>query len=446
MTRYDAIIIGGGPAGYSCALMISALGGKAGLIEMNGLGGTCTQRGCIPTKFLHSIGSFLRKSRELNRAAIFATDPPVKINYETLFEKMNSTVSRLSSGIGLLLKKNSVEIISGKAKIISKNCVEVNGEKKIDTRTIVIASGGYPVCIQGFDFNDKILSTSTILKERLSPCSIAIVGGGYSGCEFAAILNAFGYDVTLIEEQQNLIPQHTSEIGRTIEKFLKLDGVNVITGKRLARISDSYDCVFTDDQKIEVDQILVCIGRRPNIDPDELDKVGVKYDLRNGVTVNDQMLTTTDNIYAIGDITGRYEVAHVASKQGEVAAFNIMGRDASMDYHAIPICIFTYPEVALVGDFDTNGQKLECQFAASAKANCLMETRGSLRIFEDKGTILGAYIIGSHAGELIAEATLAIRMRLKVSDIIETVHAHPTLNESYVDAAVNLARLIRKRD
>lgn len=444
MTCYDTIIIGGGPAGYSCALMISQLGGKVCLIEMNGLGGTCTLRGCIPTKFLHSVGSILRKTSELNRVGVFASNPSPMIDYDKLYERMNSTVTRLSSGIGLLLRKNNVDIISGRAKISSKNCVEVDDKEKIDTRTIVIASGSHPACIQGYDFNDKILSTSTILKERLSPCSIAIVGGGYSGCEFAAILNAFGYDVTLIEEEQSLIPQHKSEIGKIVAKYLRLDGVNVITGQQLERISDNCDCVFTKDQKIEVDQILVCTGRRPNIDSNELDNVGVKYDLRNGIIVDDRTLTTADNIYAIGDITGKFEVAHVASKQGEVAACNIMGKDARMDYRHIPVCIFTYPEVALVGDLDADGQDLESQFAANAKANCLTETRGSLKIFQDNGITVGAYIIGPHAGELIAEATLAINRGLELSDITGTIHAHPTLNESYLDAAANRGRWVRK--
>ena len=437
MTGYDTTIIGGGPAGYACALMISRLGGKACLIEMNGLGGTCTQRGCIPTKFLHSVGDFLRKSRELSRARVFTSNYPPAIDYDKLSQRMYSTVSRLSSGIKLLLKKNNVDLISGRARIRSNNCVQVDGKKQIDTRTIVIASGGHPVCIPGYDFNKKILSTSTILEEKLSPRSIAIVGGGYSGCEFAAILNAFGYNVTLIEEQQYLIPQHTHEIGETVEKYLRLDGVNVITGQRLELIGDSCDCIFIKDQRIEVDQILVCTGRRPNIDSDELDKIGVRYDMRNGIIIDDRTLTTSDNIYAIGDITGKFEVAHVASKQGEVAAANIMGKDGRMDYRHVPICIFTYPEVALVGDLDGKEQKLESNFAANAKANCLRETRGSLKMFQKNGLIVGAYIIGPHAGELIAEATLAIRMGLKVSDITGTIHAHPTLNESYVDAAAN---------
>ena len=435
MALYDTTIIGGGPAGYACALKVSRLGGKACLIEENGLGGTCTQRGCIPTKFLHSVGDFFRKSRRFASARVIASNHSQEIDYERLWGKMNSTVSRLSSGIELLLKKNDVDVIRGTARIQSKNYIQVIDGKQIDTRTIVIASGSHPVCIPGYDFNEKILSTSTILEEKLSPRSIAIVGGGYSGCEFAAILNAFGYDVTLIEERQNLVPQHASEIGKIVEKYLRLDGVNVITGQRLERIGDRHDCIFVKDQRIDVDQILVCTGRRPNIDPIELDKLGVSYNLRNGITIDDRMLTTTNDIYAIGDITGKIQVAHVASKQGEVAALNIMGKKARMDYRHVPICIFTYPEVAMVGVLDGKGQKLESQFAANAKANCLMETRGVLRILEENGVIVGAYIIGSHAGELIAEATLAVRLGLRVSDIVETIHAHPTLNESYFEAS-----------
>jgi dihydrolipoamide dehydrogenase len=438
MTYYDTVIIGGGPAGYSCAIKASRLGAKVCLIEMNGLGGTCTQRGCIPTKFLHSVGDLLRKSRELASSRIVTPTSVLDIDYNALKSKMDSTVSRLSSGIRLLLKNNNIDLINGKARILSKNCIQVDGKSLVDTRTIVIASGSYPLCIPGYNFNKRILSTSTILEEELSPSSIAIVGGGYSGCEFAAILNAFGYSVTLIEEQKHLVPQHFSEIGETIEKYLRLDGVNVITGQRLESIGDNCDCFFTKDQRIDVDRILVCTGRRPNINFEELDAVGVKYHQRDGIVINDRTLTSTDNIYAIGDITGKFEVAHVASRQGEIAALNIMGKDARMDYRHIPICIFTYPEVALVGDL--NGKKKgEFQFAASPKANCLRETRGVLKVFEDNGRVVGAYIVGPHAGELIAEATLTIRMSLRVSDILGTVHAHPTLGESLIDAlkAVN---------
>ncbi|MGH9926891.1 MAG: dihydrolipoyl dehydrogenase family protein, partial [Nitrososphaeraceae archaeon] len=355
------------------------------------------------------------------------------IDYNALKSKMDSTVSRLSSGIRLLLKNNNIDLINGKASILSKNCIQVDGKSPVDTRTIVIASGSYPLCIPGYNFNKRILSTSTILEEELSPRSIAIVGGGYSGCEFAAILNAFGYSVTVIEEQKHLVPQHFSEIGDSIEKYLRLDGVNVITGQRLERIGDNCDCIFTKDQRIDVERILVCTGRRPNIDFEQLDAVGVKYDQRDGIAINDRTLTSADNIYAIGDITGRFEVAHVASRQGEIAALNIMGIAARMDYRHVPICIFTYPEVALVGDL--NGKKKgEFQFAASPKANCLRETRGLLKVFEDNGQVVGAYIEGPHAGELIAEATLTIRMGLRISDIMDTIHAHPTLGESFIDA------------
>ena len=436
MTAYDTVIIGGGPAGYSCAINTAKLGGKVCLIEMNGLGGTCTQRGCIPTKFLHSVGELLRKTRELARSGIIASTPMLDIDYDTLKFKMDSTVSRLASGIRLLLKNNNIDIIKGRGMVYSKNCVQVDGNSLIDTRTIVFASGSHPICIPGYHFNERILSTSTILEKKLTPGPIAIVGGGYSGCEFAAILNAFGYDVTLIEERQHLIPQHFSEVGDTIEKYLRLDGVKVITGERLERIGDNCDCVFTRDQRIDVERILVCTGRKPNIDFKELDALGVEYDERNGILINDRTVTTADNIYAIGDITGKLEVAHVASKQGEIAAFNIMGINAQIDYRSIPICIFSYPEVAIVGDL--GGKKRgEFQFASSPKANCLRETRGVFKVYvDDDERIIGAYIVGPHAGELIAEASLSIKMGLRVSEILDTVHAHPTLSESFVDALV----------
>ena len=169
MTQYDTVIIGGGPAGYSCAIKTSQLGGKVCLVEMNGLGGTCTQRGCIPTKFLHSVGDLLRKTRQLTRNKVINSNQTVDIDYDALMEKMNSTVYRLSSGIHLLLKKNNVDLVNGKARIHSENCIVVDEKKSIETRTITIASGSQPTCIPGYNFNERILSTSTILREKLIP-------------------------------------------------------------------------------------------------------------------------------------------------------------------------------------------------------------------------------------------------------------------------------------
>jgi len=422
---YDVIVIGAGPGGYVCAIEASKLGGKACLIEKNGLGGTCTQKGCIPTKFLHSMGEIIRRASNAKKNGI---DVKIELNYKLLHSKMMVIVSKLASGIKLLLADNDVELIDGEAKIITKNKVMVN-DKILETKNIVIAIGSHPICLPSYDFSDKILSTDTVLNLPNLPSKMIIVGGGYSGCEFASILNALGSKVWIIELEDRLLPSQPEEIGKTVEKYMRLDGITVLTKSTVEKIADNV--VIVNGEKLNGDKVLVCTGRKPNINSDELNKIGIKFN-DQGIIVNEKMQTNIENIFAVGDITGRYELAHVASKQGEVVAQNIMGKDSTMDYNAIPFCTFTYPEVAFVGE--CVGKSGQFPLTASAKANCLGDTRGFFKMFEKNGICTGAIIVAPHAGELISEATLAIKMHLKVKDVIETIHAHPTLPESFVDA------------
>src|ERR687891_373718 len=391
---YDAIIIGAGPGGYTCAIRAAQLGGRVCIIEKNGLGGTCTQRGCIPTKYLHSIGDIIRKSTIARKDGLKAN---IELNYATVRSRMAGTISRLASGIKTLLESNNIDIIHGEAHMTSGNRVIVN-DKVLETKNIVIATGSYPLCLPHYKFENNIVSTDTILELERLPKSIVVIGGGYSGCEFSAIFNAFGCKVSLIEAQEHLMPLQIEEIGQTIE----------------------------------AEKVLMCIGRRPHINISELNNCGVKFS-KQGILVNREMRSTVPNIFAIGDVTGIFELAHVASKQGEIAAQNIMGKRSEMDYGTVPACVFTYPEVAFVGKLE--GKRGEFPLVASAKANCLGDTRGIFKVFEKDGIIVGALIIAPHAGEMIGEAALAVRMHMKTQDISDTIHAHPTLPESLVDAA-----------
>ena len=422
---YDAIIIGAGPGGYTCAIRIAQLGGKVCIIEKNGLGGTCTQRGCIPTKYLHSIGDIMRRSTIARRDGLKAN---IEMNYASVRSRMAGVVNRLASGIKTLLESNNIEIVYGEAHIISQNKVMVN-DTTLETKSIVIATGSYPVCLPSYSFGKNILSTDTILEIDQLPKSLVIIGAGYSGCEFSAIFNSFGCKVSLIEAQNHLMPLQIEEIGKTIEKYMRLDGINVMTGTTVKEILERG--VVANEETIQAEKVLVCIGRRPSINVNELKECGVKFDAR-GIYVNEEMRSTIQNIFAIGDVTGKFELAHVASKQGEVAAQNVMGKQSKMDYRTIPACVFTYPEVAFVGELQGNCG--EFPLAASAKANCMGDTKGIFKVFEKNGIIVGAFIIAPHAGEIIGEAALAIRMRMKPQDISDTIHAHPTLPESLVDA------------
>ena len=423
---YDAIIIGAGPGGYTCAIRAVQLGGKVCIIEKNGLGGTCTQRGCIPTKYLHSIGDIMRRSTAAQKDGLKTN---IELSYATVRSRMAGTVSRLASGIKTLLESNNVDIMHGEAHMISQNKVLVN-ENALETKNIVIATGSYPMCLPHYTFEKNIISTDTIFELEKLPKSIVIIGGGYSGCEFSAILNSFGCKVSLIEAQEHLMPIQIEEIGKTIEKYMRLDGINVMTGSTVEKILENG--VVANGQTVEAEKVLLCIGRRPSINISELSNCGVKFSDR-GIPVNRQMRSNVQNIFAIGDVTGIFELAHVASKQGEVAAQNIMGKGSEMDYGTVPACVFTYPEIAFVGKLE--GKRGEFPLAASAKANCLGDTKGIFKVFEKDGIIIGALIIAPHAGEMIGEAALAVRMHMKTQDISDTIHAHPTLPESLVDAA-----------
>ena len=422
---YDAVIIGAGPGGYVCAIEISKLGGKVCIVEKNGFGGTCTQRGCIPTKYLHSVGDFVRKA---SMSKSYGIDSKIELDYKILKSKMFTTVDKLASGIQLLLKDNDVEIVEGEAEIISSNNVKV-GSKILETKNVVIATGSTPVSITDYDSKEKILSTDTFWSIEELPKSIAVIGGGYSGCEFASILNVFGCKVWLIEMEETLMPDNPREIGKTLEKYMRIDGITVLTNSKVEKITDNG--ILVNGQNIDVEKILVCVGRKPNISSDEMKKLGIEFNSK-GIDVNKKMLTSVSNIYAIGDVVGKYELAHVASKQGEVAAHNITGHDSEMDYSVIPFCVFTFPEVAFVGD--CSGKSGEFPLRANAKANCLEDTRGFLKVFEKNGICVGAIIIGTRASELIGEATIAIESQLKIEKFLEVIHAHPTLSEAFTEA------------
>jgi dihydrolipoamide dehydrogenase len=424
---YDVIIIGGGPGGYTCAIRAAQLGAKVCLIEKNGLGGVCTQRGCIPTKYLHSMGDIIRKGKAAKKNGISIS---FELNYQLLRSKMFATVSRLALGIRHLLETNGVDIIEGDASIRSENEIAVDNGTVVETRNLVIATGSLPICLPGYQFGNNIHSTSSVLELDQLPESITIIGGGYSGCEYASILNALGCKVCLVEAKDHLLPLEIREIGEMIEKYMILDGITVMTRSNVEKIIDSI--VFINQQEVKSEKILLCIGRKPNLRSDELDKIGLSYGSK-GINVDSNLRTNIPHVYAVGDVTGVYELAHVASKQGEVAADDIMGIAGNgVDYSAVPVSVFTYPELAFVGDLKGNSGHFP--LVASAKANCLGDTRGIIKVFERDGKIVGSYIVGPHAGEIIGEASLAIKLKLRPNDISDTIHPHPTLPESFVEA------------
>ena len=427
---YDAIVVGAGPGGYACAISLAKGGASVCIIERNGLGGTCTQRGCIPTKYLHAMGDLVRRVRASKRHGI--GDGTISINYDMLSAGMKSTISRIASGMRLQLRQHNVDTISGEASVISPDIVDVDGAR-YETRNVVLATGSMPKTIDlpGYE----TLTTDSVFELQSLPESILVIGGGYSGCEFASILNALGCRVWLAEAQGSLLPEQPKIVGDTVEKYMKLDGISVFTGAT-ANVHDGRIVVGKDEMNPEV--VLASVGRYPALDADRLDMLGVKYG-DSGIVVDAGMQTSADSIYAVGDVTGVYELAHVATRQGEVAADNILGRHTRIDYTTIPYCVFTYPEVAMVGRLE--GSATTVQMVANAKANCMGQTRGFTSVYTRDGTLQGALIVGAHASEIIGEAALAIRMGLRPQDVANTIHAHPTLPEALADAAAAAARM-----
>ena len=426
---YDAVIIGAGPAGYVCAVSLARQGAKVCVVEKNGLGGTCTHKGCIPTKYLHSMGDIIRKTKSAKK---FGIDCNIEIDYSTLRAKMIQIISKLASGIGLLLKEYGIELIEGEGSIKSQNQVMVN-DRTLETKNIVLATGSKPKSFPQNSLSEKIISTDSIWELENLPESILIVGGGYSGCEFASILNVLGCKIWLVEMEDSLLPSQPKEVGTAIEKYMKLDGISVMT-KSSMRITDDGKVRVNEDE-INPEKILISTGREPNFNTDELDKLGIIWN-DDGITANEYMQTNLSNVYAIGDIAGKYELAHVSSRQGEIAAKNILGEKSAIDYSVVPFCVFTYPEVAIVGKCEGNSK--EFPMVVNAKANCLGDTRGFIKVFEENGILQGTIIVGAHASEIIGEAALAIKLKLKPKDVIETIHAHPTLPEAFVHALRSL--------
>jgi len=281
---YDAVIIGAGPAGYVCAISLARQGAKVCVVEKNGLGGTCTHKGCIPTKFLHSMGDIVRKAKSAKK---FGINSNIEIDYSILRSKMRSTVSKLASGIGFLFKEYGIDLIEGEASIKSQNQVIVN-DKTLETKNIVLATGSKPKSFPVNNLAEKIVSTDSIFELENLPESILVVGGGYSGCEFASILNALGCKIWLVEMEDSLLPDQPKEVGVAIEKYMKLDGISVMT-KSSMKITDDGKVMINEDE-INPEKILISTGREPNFNTDELDKLGIIWN-DDGITVNEYMQT-----------------------------------------------------------------------------------------------------------------------------------------------------------
>ena len=450
MSTYDVGIIGGGPGGYVAAIKAAQLGGTVCLIEKGEWGGTCLNRGCIPTKTLFAVANLAAQVREAAAFGVHVSGEAT-IDYAQVLNHKTSVVQQLQGGIAQLLKANGVEILKGTAELTDRNTILVNKPDgttaQLHTKNVIIATGSEPSEPPVFEIDeDQVLTTTGILNLTELPESLLIVGGGVSGCEFASIFNALGCRVTILELLPTILATEDTQVIRHIQLFMKRKGIAIHTGAKLTHVRKSeghVTAVLESGEELTAEKLLVSIGRRYNTDGIGLESVGIRTD-SGKIVVDAQMRTNVRNIYAVGDVASRYLLAHVASAEGKVAAQNCLGDSTEMDYQVIPWCVFTLPEIGHAGmtEESATAEGYEVKigrfpYAASGKALGLRETDGFVKIVSDaeSGDMLGVHIVGAQASTLIHEAAVALRMGATANDIAHTVHAHPTLSEMLMESA-----------
>lgn len=447
---YKVVIIGGGPGGYVAAIRAAQLGAKVLVVEKDGLGGTCLNRGCIPTKALVAGAEIIRTLRKGAEFGIVVENPVP--DFSRFMARKDQVVQKLVAGINFLFKKNKIDFVKGTGKLLSPNTVEIMKDdgtrEQAMGENIIIAAGSRPAAIPSLGWDGiNVITSDEALNLSEIPKSLLIVGGGVIGCEFACIFAELGTKVTIVEIMPSILSTVDKEAARLMQTLFKKRGILLKTGvgiKEVNREQEGVAVTLDNGEQLNADKMLVSIGRAFNSEGLGLEAVGVKTGVKGEILVNSRLETSVENIYAIGDITNKIQLAHVASSQGIVAVENIMGKNTEMDYTVVPSCIFTSPEVAAVG---ITSQMAEAQglavkfgkfpFMACGRAQAAGEAEGFVKILADKATdkILGVTIVGPHATDLIAEATLAIKLGAAAEQLASTIHAHPTLAEAVMEAA-----------
>ena len=457
--EYDLTILGGGPGGYVAAVRAAQLGARVALVESRELGGTCLNRGCIPTKAILHAAELADQIREADQFGLRAG--LVGIDFPKVMAHKERVVSQLRKGVEFLMQHNKIQVFRGVGNFRDAQTISVNnGEDSLRTKKTLIATGSVParIPLPGAEGEGVITSDEALLLDRV-PASLAIIGGGAIGIEFAQIFSAFGAKVTLVEMLDHILPLEDAEIVAELARVLRRKKIDVYAPAKVAEIRhgpDGKTIVFTaggSTKEVTAELVLLAVGRWPNLEGLQIQRAGVELE-RRAVKVNPKMETNVPGNYACGDVIGGLLLAHVASAEGKVAVANALGGEARMSYEAIPTCVYSFPEVASVGlneeQAKQSGREVKVGrffFRASGKALAMGERTGLAKIVADARTnvVVGGQIVGPHATDLIAEVTLAVARRVTAGELGEVVHAHPTLGEPIMEAAEDvLGRAIHK--
>lgn len=453
---FDVCVVGAGPGGYVAAIRCAQLGLKTAIIEREFLGGVCLNVGCIPSKAMITAAHFLHRAQHDAPAMGFEMEGSFRVNMKKLKDWKQSVCDKMSGGVAQLLKGNKVEVVMGEAQFKSNTQLEVStksGKELISASHFIIATGSRPIEIPGFAIDEvNVLSSTGALDLEEVPKSAVLIGGGYIGLEIGSYLSKLGTEITVLEAGSELLASISDkDCTQVVARRLKKSGVSTLLkakAKSYKKVGESYEVTFEIDgkaQSLTANKIILTVGRKPNSDQCNLKGIGLKLDERGFLVTNSQRRTNIPNIFAIGDIAGQPMLAHKASHEGVLVAEVISGKNRAFDAKTVPAVVFTDPEIASVGwseeECKAQGyQELKTgkfPFAANGRAVSMMETDGFVKIVADAKThrVLGVHIVGPEASNLISEAALAVEMGATLEDLALTIHPHPTLGETMMEAA-----------
>lgn len=448
--KFDLAVLGGGPGGYVGAIRAAKLGLKVAVIEKDNLGGVCLNCGCIPTKALYHVA---RTLDEIEKASIFGIEvSKPKLNFSKAMTRKDDIIEMQRRGLAFHFKKNEIELIKGEGRLSSGSAITVKTSGGKDTvvnaDNIIISTGSSAANVPPFDLSQEgIMENIGILSLKELPESLLIVGGGVVGSEFANIFASFGTKVTIVELLPRILNTEDEDVSKVIYKSLRSKDVDIFTSTKVEESKKEgagFKLKLSGGEKLEAEKVLVSVGRGPNSTGIGLETAGVITDEKGYIKVDNKLRTNIANIYAVGDVTGGLQLAHLASEEGKIAAEIISGKDRTMDYSVVPWAVFTSPEIGTVG-LNTEQAKEKgypvCvgnfPFSNSGKAFITGETEGFINIVTDKdtGEILGAQMVGPRASDLVHEIAVAMKGEMLIDDLSTTIHSHPTLSEAVMEAA-----------